>query len=215
MVPAVTMQIDAIPLNQNQKVNKKALPKPDLSEKLRVKSEEFAAAPLNVLEEELHEMIASIVNTKDFGITTILGYAGLTSISAIKLAVQVNKRYGVTLDSKSLVKTGTLQSIENEILKQMMAGGATPAEEGSAEANSSLFTLHSLLKSVPLSYAQTGVYFECLKNPETTLYNIPTKIGFPKDTDAAALIDAIKALVKSHPQMTTYQEQRLCRKVKS
>ena len=28
MVPAVTMQIDAIPLNQNQKVNKKALPKP-------------------------------------------------------------------------------------------------------------------------------------------------------------------------------------------
>ena len=28
MVPAVTMQIDAIPLNQNQKVNKKALPAP-------------------------------------------------------------------------------------------------------------------------------------------------------------------------------------------
>ena len=28
MVPAVTMQIEAIPLNQNQKVNKKALPKP-------------------------------------------------------------------------------------------------------------------------------------------------------------------------------------------
>ena len=29
MVPAVTMQIDAIPLNQNQKVNKRALPKPE------------------------------------------------------------------------------------------------------------------------------------------------------------------------------------------
>ena len=28
MVPAVTMQIDAIPLNQNQKVDKRALPKP-------------------------------------------------------------------------------------------------------------------------------------------------------------------------------------------
>ena len=31
MVPAVTMQIEAIPLNQNQKVNKKALPKPVLT----------------------------------------------------------------------------------------------------------------------------------------------------------------------------------------
>ena len=29
MVPAVTMQIDKIPLNQNQKVNKKALPMPE------------------------------------------------------------------------------------------------------------------------------------------------------------------------------------------
>lgn len=29
MVPAVTMQIDEIPLNQNQKVNKRALPKPE------------------------------------------------------------------------------------------------------------------------------------------------------------------------------------------
>ena len=29
MVPAVTMQIDKIPLNQNQKVNKKALPVPE------------------------------------------------------------------------------------------------------------------------------------------------------------------------------------------
>lgn len=29
MVPAVTMQIDSIPLNQNSKVNKRALPKPE------------------------------------------------------------------------------------------------------------------------------------------------------------------------------------------
>ena len=200
MVPAVTMQIDAIPLNQNQKVNKKALPKPE--KKAAAINE--SNVPMNVLELELHEMIAGIVNTTDFGVTTVLGYAGLTSISAIKLAVQVNKRYGVTLDSKSLVKTGTLQSIENEILKQMMAGGSTLAEKETAVANSQLSTLNSQLESVSLSYAQTGVYFECLKNPETTLYNIPTKIGFPQDTDSTAIVDAIKALVKAHPQMTVH-----------
>ena len=92
MVPAVTMQIDAIPLNQNQKVNKRALPKPE--KKAAVVEE--SNVPMNVLEEELHEMIAGIVNNTEFGITTVLGYAGLTSISAIKLAVQVNKRFGVT-----------------------------------------------------------------------------------------------------------------------
>ena len=35
MVPAVTMQIDKIPLNQNQKVNKKALPRKAIPEKGR------------------------------------------------------------------------------------------------------------------------------------------------------------------------------------
>ena len=72
---------------------------------------------MNLLEEELHEMVAGIIGNTDFGIMTVLGHAGLTSISAIKLAIQVNKRYGITLDAKSLVKNGTLQSIENEILK--------------------------------------------------------------------------------------------------
>ena len=209
MVPAVTMQIDKIPLNQNQKVNKKALPKPE--KKAAVVEE--SNVPMNVLEEELHEMIAGIVNTTDFGVTTVLGYVGLTSISAIKLAVQVNKRYGVTLDSKSLVKTGTLQSIENEIWRSLTPS-PSPIGEGSIYSHRGNATKEVTTplsperggggEAVPLSYAQTGVYFECLKNPETTLYNIPTKIGFPQDTDSTAIIDAIKALVKAHPQMTVH-----------
>ena len=194
MVPAVTMQIDAIPLNQNQKVNKRALPKP---EKKASAATEAVNVPMNVLEEELHQLVAEIVNNTEFGVTTVLGYAGLTSISAIKLAVQVNKRYGVTLDSKSLVKTGTIQSIENEILKQMLAGGAsaatTPAEKPQ-EAKS----------CVPLSYAQTGVYFECLKNPASTIYNIPYMLSYPTGTDAQKLADVVKSAIEAHPEMSVH-----------
>ena len=198
MVPAVTMQIDAIPLNQNQKVNKRALPKPE--KKATVVEE--SNVPMNVLEEELHEMIAGIVNTTDFGITTVLGYAGLTSISAIKLAVQVNKHYGVALDSKSLVKSGTLQSIENEILAAMLNGQS--ATQQKAEKDSSLFTLHSSLKTVPLSYAQTGVYFECLKNPTSTIYNIPYLLTYPAGTDADRLAECVKQVVGQHPELSVH-----------
>ena len=198
MVPAVTMQIDAIPLNQNQKVNKRALPKPE--KKAAVVEE--SNVPMNVLEEELHEMIAGIVNTTDFGITTVLGYAGLTSISAIKLAVQVNKRYGVALDSKSLVKSGTLQSIENEILAAMLNGQSVAQQK--PENDSSLFTLHSSLKTVPLSYAQTGVYFECLKNPTSTIYNIPYLLTYPAGTDADRLAECVKQVVGQHPELSVH-----------
>ena len=121
MVPAVTMQIPSIPLNQNQKVDKRALPVPE--KKVEEQAGGGEQAPLNMLEQELKDIIQAIVGHGDFGLTTPLGYAGLTSITAIKLAIKVNKRFGVALDSKSLAKTGSLQSIENEILKKVLGEG--------------------------------------------------------------------------------------------
>ena len=193
MVPAVTMQIDAIPLNQNQKVNKRALPQPE--KKAAVVEE--ANVPMNVLEQTLHEMVAGIVNNKEFGVTTVLGYAGLTSISAIRLAVQVNKRFGVTLDPKSLVKSGTLQTIENEILTAMMAGN-TPGAAAKEEA------VRKTATSAPLSYAQTGVYFECLKNPTSTIYNIPYLLTYPTKTDAGKLAEVVKSVADIHPELSVH-----------
>ncbi len=192
MVPAVTMQIDKIPLNQNQKVNKKALPKPEK------KAEEVVESniPMNVLEKEIHSIIAQIINTEEFGVTTILGYVGLTSIMAIKVAIQINKRFGVTLDSKALAKSGSVQSIENEILNALMSGGAAKQEEAG--------TAHADMSNIPLSYAQMGVYVDSIKNPESTIYNTPVLIRFPKDVDIKLLTKAVETLVKTHPQLQAH-----------
>ena len=193
MVPAVTMQIERIPLNQNQKVNKKALPKP---KKKAAEAVVESNVPMNVLEQEIHGIIAKIINTEDFGVTTVLGYVGLTSIMAIKLAIQINKRFGVTLDSKSLAKTGTLQTIENEILAKMMSEDS--GEEAAKEE------IHADTNNIPLSYAQMGVYVECMKQPEATVYNIPMKVRFPKDVDTTLLTQALETLVKAHPQLQAH-----------
>ncbi len=194
MVPAVTMQIDAIPLNQNQKVNKKALPIPEK----KAAAVEETNVPMNSLEQELHKMIAGIINTTEFGVATPLGYVGLTSISAIKLAIQMQKRFGIIIDAKSLSKTGTLQTIENAILDKMLGTAS--------ESNEVKDTVPDTADAQPvsLSYAQTGVYFDCLRNPSTTLYNIPMKIAFSKDTDTTVLANTIRSLIKAHPQMTVH-----------
>ena len=187
MVPAVTMQIDSIPLNQNQKVNKKALPKPE-----KKAADVESNVPMNVLEKEIHDIIAQIINTEDFGITTILGYVGLTSIMSIKLAIQINKRFGVTLDSKALAKTGSVQSIENEILTALMSGSV--AKQETAEVK------HADMSNFPLSYAQMGVYVDCMKQPTSTVYNIPAAIRFPKGTDAQLLSKSVETIIQAHPQ---------------
>ncbi len=197
MVPAVTMQIDAIPLNQNQKVNKRALPEP------KAQTDEVAkdAAPMNVLEEQLANIVAGIVNNRDFGITTDLRYVGLSSISAIKLATQVYKRFGVQLDAKLLIKGANIQTIENEILAKWLNGGlADERMSGLAETPNPL-TPNPLTQSFPLSHAQTGVYFECMKNPTSTLYNIPMRARLPREISDEQLRAAVLQVASNHPEL--------------
>ena len=194
MVPAVTMQIDSIPLNQNQKVNKKALPKPEKKDGGEMPTGE--QAPLNVLEKEIHAIIAQVINTEDFGVTTILGFVGLTSITAIKLAILINKRFGVTLDSKALVKTGSVQSIENEILTALMSGNAS--------AQQAVEQHHADMNNIPLSYAQMGVYVDSIKHPESTIYNTPVIARFPKDVDIKLLVKSMETLIKTHPMLQAH-----------
>ena len=198
MVPEVTMQIDAIPLNQNHKVDKRALPKPVRS--AATDSQQSEQHPLNVLEKDLHAIISKLVGNSDFGVATVLGRAGLTSITAMKLAVEVNKRYGIELDAKSMAKTITLQDIENEILKGLMTPGSRAA------ANNREASATDAIASAPLNYAQLGVYYECMKHPLDTTYNLPTLLTFPKGIDGDQVEQALKQLINAHPAFNIHFE---------
>ena len=185
MVPEVVMQIDEIPRNNNGKVDRERLPKPVRSAP-RLSSDDMQQ-PENDLQRELHQIIAKEIGTEDFGINTQLLYVGLTSVSAIKLAVQVNKHYGVTLDARALVKSATVKTIEKEILSQ---GAATPVAVERAHEG-----------VCPLSYAQTGVYFECLKNPLSTIYNTACLLSYPAGIEANQLADVVRQVVEAHPEL--------------
>ena len=188
MVPEVVMQIDEIPRNNNGKVDRERLPKPVRSAP-QLSSDDIQQ-PENDLQRELHQIIAKEIGTAEFGINTPLLYVGLTSVSAIKLAVQVNKHYGVSLDSRALVKSATLKSIEQEILTQ---GAATPTT-----------VTRNREEACPLSYAQTGVYFECLKNPLSTIYNTACLLSYPAGTEADKLADVVKQVVEAHPELSVH-----------
>jgi amino acid adenylation domain-containing protein len=189
MVPAVTIQIEKIPLNVNQKVDKKALPKPELG--AGRKHGEAADVPMNVLETELKEIIASVINTNDFSVTDLLGFMGLTSIASIRLATLIFKRYGVTVDSKGLV-AGSLQDIENEIL------GSLLHKEPDVEAVETEVQAVADNEAMSLTYPQQGVYFDCVKNPESVMYNVPFMYTFPASVAVDRLVDAVKATVANH-----------------
>ena len=199
MVPELVMQIEEIPRNNNGKVDCGRLPKPVRS--VAAESQQTEQAPMNVLEKELHEIISKLVGNSDFGITTLLGHAGLTSITAMKLAVEVNKRYGIELDAKSLAKTVTLQSIENEIYRSLMDDGKSKTENTKTQPSAT-----SHLTSAPLNYAQLGVYYECMKHPLDTTYNLPTVITLPSGIDADKVEQTLIQIVTAHPAFNIHFE---------
>ena len=192
MVPAVTMQIDSIPLNQNQKVNKKALPKPEIT--VAGAKKQAVQAPLNVLEKEIKDIVSTVINTTEFGITDLFRDLGLTSIASIKLAMLVYNRFGVQINSRKLLSEGNIQSIENEVLNGLLMS----EKKDTSDAGSDPQPPNLGGSSVRLSFPQQGVFAECQANPESVRYNLPFVMNFPDGISEADLESAVRKVIDAH-----------------
>ena len=92
MVPASIMQIDEIPLNQNQKVNKRALPKPTFTEE----DKEFVE-PANVVEKVFCDAYKEILGVDRVSATDSFFEIGGTSLTAAKVVIfAMNNGYQVS-----------------------------------------------------------------------------------------------------------------------
>lgn len=55
----------------------------------------------------------------------------------------------------------------------------------------------------PLTGSQKGIFAECMKNPESTVYNIPFLIDLDPAIDVQKLSDAITSTVSAHSYLLT------------
>jgi len=86
MVPAATMQIDEIPLNQNQKVNKRALPAP----KIQADDHDYVA-PANETEKQFADIFASVLMLDKVGATDNFFELGGTSLMVTRVIIEAEK----------------------------------------------------------------------------------------------------------------------------
>lgn len=182
MVPAVIMQIDAIPLTPNLKVDKKALPKP-------VRSFEEIVPPQTPTQEKIHAILAEVIGDSGFGIETDIYKAGLTSIGAVKLGVLFSKTFGLKMSTQDFKKYNTVAKLETYI---DIAGSIQSSQKA-----------HEALEAYPLTQTQMGIYLECLKDPDSCVYNIPLFCTFSKAIDAQRLGDALTRAIDAHPYLKT------------
>ena len=186
MVPTVFMQLDEMPQTPNGKTDLKQLPEPQLKLAL--------VMPETDTEEKLYDIVASISNIDEFGVTDDLYALGFTSLSLMKLNSLIYEEMGGNLDISILFNEPTIRNFAIEL-------------DNSAEMESSLEELIESAKGMqyyPLTENQLGVYYECVKNPDATKYIIPTTVRFAAgDVDVDRLKDAVVETIELHPYLKT------------
>jgi amino acid adenylation domain-containing protein/thioester reductase-like protein len=148
MVPAAFMQLDAIPLNQNQKVNRRALPAP-----VRTAGKTEKNEPETELEREICKVYAGILGLERVGATDNFFSLGGTSISAAKVVMfAMNKNYPVVY--KDVFENPTPRQLAARITEQsgVTAEKTEQTEETNEEAlkyNASRY-VNDIAKTRPL-----------------------------------------------------------------
>ncbi len=179
MVPEVVMQIDAIPLNQNGKVNRRALPEP-------VRREHERTEPATETQRRLFDLAAEALGHEDFGADTDLYEAGLTSINSIQLNALIARAFGVDLRTSDLRANPTVVALEALL------------QTHDQEVHESIVTRDPSMPC-PLTTSQQGVFVDSVANPGSTIYNIPYLLRIGASIDLDRLAQAIGAAVAAHP----------------
>ena len=178
MVPAYTMQLDKIPLNQNQKVNKRALPMPEIQQ-------EEVIAPRNEDEKIVFDLLKEVIGHDQFGVTNNIFDVGLTSISSIRLVILLSKKYGKTVENGDLKDNPTIESLAKFL------------------SNKQDDETFELLEEYPLSKTQEGIFVECVSKVNSTNYNIPYLFKLDKKLDLNKLKEALIKVIDAHPYLKT------------
>ncbi len=197
MVPAFLRELPEIPLNQNQKVDKKRLPRPEEGEKTEGPGKERA---LTELERELFALCRDALGERRFDVDVPLTEEGLNSISAMGLMAKLEERYGFSPEVSALLGGMCLLDLENALVAHWRGKNRkTDEEKGAASAE-------GMPLSAPLTKSQLGIYLECLKDRESDRYHIPLLFKLDGETDGQRLLEAIWQAIEAHPAMKSSVE---------
>ena len=184
MLPSYFVKVNSIPRLHNGKMNRKALPRPSVSDYLS----EYAP-PTNETEMIICNAVQKVLKVKKVGINDDFFLLGGDSLSSMKLIVETGLS-GLTFEDIYL--GCTVSGIAEQYLNKM----------SHTKANAEKINSEAILKSHPLTVEQKYILNYELYTPNTTMYNNPALCRFT-DVTAEDLAAAINKTIKNHPSLMT------------
>jgi amino acid adenylation domain-containing protein/thioester reductase-like protein/non-ribosomal peptide synthase protein (TIGR01720 family) len=184
MTPQFIIKIDAIPLTPNGKIDRKALPVPDMSD---VK-EEFIP-PGTDAEHKMVKIWEDILAVKPIGISHNFFELGGHSLKAVVLQSRIQKDFNTTIALKDIFKYPTVRQL-SELLEK---GGGKVFSIQPAPA----------MEYYPASSAQTRLFLINQMDGNNITYNTPFIFSIEGPLDPQRFNRAIGALVERHEILRT------------
>lgn len=184
MLPSFFVKIDSIPRLHNGKMNRKALPRPSVSDYLS----EYVP-PANETETIICNAMQKVLNVKKVGVNDDFFLLGGDSMSSMKLIVETGLS-GLTFED--IYSGCTVSGIAQHYLNKNNI-----KQENAEKINS-----EAVLKPHSLTVEQQYILNYELYMPNTVMYNNPGLCRF-NDVDAKDLAAAINKTILNHPALLT------------
>ncbi len=188
MVPGAFVHLEALPLTQNGKLDRKALPAP--------LAEAFAssayAAPANDIEQALAGIWQTLLGVEQVGRHDHFFELGGHSLLAIRLIAQVRERLGVELPLSVLFTHASLDALAAAVASAARSNlpAIVPAARGEHGA-------------LPLSFAQQRLWFLAQLAGGSDTYHIAAGLRLRGALDVPALQGALDGIVARHEALRT------------
>lgn len=108
MVPSAFVVLDALPVNMNQKLDRRALPAPTAEDLARLRT---VAPPRTDVERRLVEVWESVLGTTGIGIKDAFFDVGGDSLKALGLMMEIERVFQKTLPMSSLLSYPTVEEL--------------------------------------------------------------------------------------------------------
>lgn len=193
MTPAAFVALDALPLTENGKLDRRALPAPDAA---RPELEEAYAAPRNAREELLAEIWASVLNVDRVGIHDNFFELGGHSLLGTQLMSRVNEGFHVNLPLRVLFESPTVAGLTERIESALVSGEKSAIPP---------IKIVSREEPLPLSYAQENLWLYEQLAPGTPTYTTCRSGRVWGLLNPIAVEEVVNGLLQRHePLRTSY-----------
>ncbi|PPK63652.1 non-ribosomal peptide synthetase [Actinokineospora auranticolor] len=136
MVPSAFVVLDAFPLTDNGKVNRRALPAPDFG------SRSEGRAPQTPTEEALCSLFAEVLGVASVGVDDDFFMLGGHSLLLVRLSAAIESRLGVTLPITALFTASTVAALARRVAEAGPDEGLSPVLPLRAGTGTPVFFLH-------------------------------------------------------------------------